>query len=71
MEEIDTGIVAMNLRVARAKANMTIDELAKRSGVGATTISFIENARKRTRLITLGKLADALGIELKDLLGIE
>lgn len=71
MEKINSSVVAMNLRVARAKANMTIDELSKKSGVGATTISFIENARKQTRLITLGKLADALGVELKDLLGLE
>lgn len=66
--EINLAKVAMNVRVARAKENLTINELAKRSGVGATTISFVENAKKEVRLGTLEKIAKALNKSLEDLI---
>lgn len=68
MQELNLRAIAMNVRVARARANLSIEQLSKKSGVGMTSISFIENAKKNVRMITLEKLAKALEVSLEDLL---
>jgi transcriptional regulator with XRE-family HTH domain len=56
------------LRIARSKAGMTLMELEAASGVGASTISKIERGVSQPQAITLHKLAEALGVEIADLL---
>jgi transcriptional regulator with XRE-family HTH domain len=56
------------LRIARAKAGMTLMELEAASGVGASTISKIERGVTQPQAITLQKLADAVGVEVEELL---
>ena len=42
--------------------------LGERSGVGFATINELENGRRPARLVTIRKLADALGVEPKELM---
>jgi transcriptional regulator with XRE-family HTH domain len=55
------------LRIARAKAGMTLMELEAASGVGASTISKIERGVTQPQANTLHKLADGLGVEVGEL----
>ena len=51
------------LRELRKAAGLSQVELAKKSGISRTTISFLENnAEKRTTTTTLNCLAQALGV---------
>lgn len=59
--------IATNIRLERAKQNITLNELAKRSGISPTTLSFLENGKKNYRMGTVAKIADALGVGVDDL----
>ena len=66
---IDSKRVAMNVRVARARVGLSQKELADKSGVCETTISFIENGKQEMiRMSTLQKLAEVLGVDVGQLL---
>ncbi len=57
------------LRTERRRAALTQEELAKQAGVGVATIARIEGGEiTEPRVSTLRKLANALGIEARDLL---
>lgn len=51
----------------RAKRGLTVRELAEKSGVKASSISRIENGHNKPFLSTLGKLAAALEVDVKEL----
>lgn len=69
MKKEQIQALAFNLEKIRAERNMTTTELSEKSGISATTISFIENAKEtRVRLNTLFKLCTALECTLVDLL---
>ena len=53
--------------LSRAEASMTVRELSKASNVAASTISKIEKGHTEPNLITVGKLAKALGVRVSDL----
>lgn len=66
---IDSKKVAMNVRVARARVGLSQKELADKSGVCETTISFIENGKQEMiRMSTLQKLAEVLKVDIEELL---
>jgi transcriptional regulator with XRE-family HTH domain len=57
------------LRQTRRRAALTQGELAQKAGVGVTTIVRIETGEiTEPRVSTLRKLAQALGVEPRDLL---
>ncbi len=57
------------LREKRRRAALTQGELAEKAGIGINTIVRIETGEiTEPRVSTLRKLADALGIEPRDLL---
>jgi transcriptional regulator with XRE-family HTH domain len=57
------------LREERRRAALTQGELAERAGVGINTIVRIETGEiEEPRVSTLRKLADALGIQPRELL---
>lgn len=60
---------AFGKRVAelRRKKGMTQEQLASKIDTHVTTIAFIEGGTKFVRLSTLRKLAQALGVEIKEL----
>ncbi len=55
------------LRVYRDLRGLTQIALAERAGVNRVTVAEIETGRKQGSVVTLRKLADALGIGLDDL----
>ncbi len=56
------------LRRIRAEKGLTMDALEERTGVSKRTISEIERGMRTPQTLTLAKLANALGVELDDLL---
>lgn len=69
MSELKEAI-ARTLRVKRAEANMSQEELAKRSGVSVDAIRSYERQMSLPLLETAYKLAEALGCTVNDLCGI-
>ncbi len=55
------------LKLARLAGGMTQEELSNRSGVHRDTIQKIEAIKRPARPGTLGKLAEALGVETEEL----
>lgn len=51
----------------RRKRGLTQEQLAAQIDTHVTTIAFIEGGTKFVRLSTLRKLAQALGVEIKEL----
>ena len=56
------GKLAIVLKQLRESKNMTLEELAKKSGVGRGTIGDIETGKNKSTVKTLGKLAAAMGL---------
>ena len=50
------------VRQLRERTGVSLRELARRSGVGAATLSRIESGEANPRMSTLLQLADALGV---------
>ena len=65
MRDMHVGMaVAYAVRLARAEANMTQAELAKKSGIDQGDISRIERGLANPSVGTLSRLAEAMGREL-------
>lgn len=63
-----------NLRVQRARLNISRAELSNCSGVNISTIEKLENGRQsglNTTFRTIDSLADALNVKPQELLGWE
>ena len=60
--------LAHEIKVLRAKNDMTQEELAEASGVSHCSITFIENCKKKPRVSTLIKIAKALKVDENELL---
>ena len=58
----------MRLKELREKAGLTQEELGSRIGKTKTAISNIESGRNGARLSTLNLIAQALGVEVQDIL---
>lgn len=69
MSELKEAI-ARALRVKRAEAGVSQEELAKRSGVSVDAIRSYERQMSLPLLETAYKLAEALGCTVNDLCGI-
>lgn len=50
----------------RANQGLTKDELSKRAGVGRQTITRLEKKGVTPNLVTIGKIAKALGKKIED-----
>jgi Zn-dependent peptidase ImmA (M78 family)/DNA-binding XRE family transcriptional regulator len=61
-------VVGRRVRELRERMGMTQEQLARKSGIGISTLSEIESARHSPRLATIVALADALGVPLEALL---
>ena len=57
--------VCEQVRYFRKAQGLTATELAGRSGVNQTTISFIENEKVNPTLDTIEKLVEAMGCEIR------
>jgi transcriptional regulator with XRE-family HTH domain len=56
------------LRELRVQRALSLRALGERSGVSFATINYLENAHRPARLVTIRKLADALGVEPRELM---
>ena len=56
------------LRQLRVEKALSLRALAERSGVAFDTINKLELGHRPARLVTIRKLADALGVEPKKLI---
>jgi transcriptional regulator with XRE-family HTH domain len=74
MERTASGIerrVAARLKELRAQRGLTLDELAKQSGVSRSMISLIERAESSPTASVLDKIAATLGVTLASLFAEE
>jgi XRE family transcriptional regulator, regulator of sulfur utilization len=56
------------LRQLRVEKALSLRALKERNGVAYDTINKLENGHRPARLVTIRKLADALGVEPKELM---
>lgn len=63
--------IGANIRRARTRRRLTQDDLAQTVHTTRQTISNYETGRSRPDVETLQRLADALGVELTELLDVE
>lgn len=62
------AVVSMSLRRERARAGLSLTELARRAGVAKSTLSQLENGTGNPSLETLWALGTALGVPLSRLI---
>ena len=62
------ALVSMSLRKERARAGVSLTELAKRAGIAKSTLSQLENGTGNPSLETLWALGTALGVPLSRLI---
>jgi transcriptional regulator with XRE-family HTH domain len=62
--DVDGG----RLRQLRVEKALSLRALGEITGVAFDTISKLENGRRPARLVTVRKLAEALGVEPKELM---
>lgn len=68
---IDTNLLGKKIAEARRKSGITQSALAVRVGVTAQAVSKWEQGRSCPDIAILDEIADALGISLFELLGME
>jgi transcriptional regulator with XRE-family HTH domain len=61
------GWIASRLKELRARQELTLDELSRRSGVSRSMISLIERAESSPTASVLDKLSASLGVTLASL----
>jgi DNA-binding XRE family transcriptional regulator len=60
--------IGANVKAARSKANLTQECLAEIAGIHWQTVSYIENGRFPSSVITFSKISQALGVSPNRLL---
>ena len=55
------------IRKARARAKLTQEAVAAKSGLHLTMVNRVENGRRNPTYLTLLRLADAIGVDLRRL----
>lgn len=69
--EVTCMTYGQRIRAARKKAGMTQTELAKKLGIPYQSIGQWEKDRRKPKLETLQRIAEALGVPILDLLGVD
>jgi len=64
----DLATLGQRIRHFRSAASLTLDQLGALVGIAGSQLSLIENARKEPRLSLLSRIAEAVGVEVGDLL---
>lgn len=60
--------IGAKIKQRRKENKMTLDTLSKASNIDVSNLWFIENGRRNMHILSLKSIADALGLELKDLI---
>lgn len=61
-------LIGKNILIERKRKSMSLDELAKRSGVSKSMLSQIEQDKANPTIITAWKIARALGLSIEELM---
>ncbi|HEX2859395.1 MAG TPA: helix-turn-helix transcriptional regulator [Alphaproteobacteria bacterium] len=67
VERIEKAVIE-RLRAERKKQGLSYEKLAVKAGLHRTAISFIERGINHPSLLNCLKLAEALGVSLRDLM---
>lgn len=69
-EELDAllGLIGRRLRAARVAQGLSLEQLARLTGISAPALSLIETAKRDARVTTLARISRALRLPLADLL---
>ena len=62
--------VGVELRQLREERGLTVEELAKKSGISATTIRVVERGTREAREDTVAMLAKPLGLTFYEVWGL-
>lgn len=65
------ALIAKRLRELRKQRDLSLEQLAERSGVSRSMISLIEREQSSPTAVVLNKLADALGVSMATLFAYE
>ncbi len=65
---MDEKTIASNIKKVRMKMNMTLQELADRTGLTKGYLSKVERSEKAPPYSTLSKIVGAMGLEITDVL---
>lgn len=68
---LDRLVLGRRLRHYRKKAGMTLDQLGEQVGRPAPYLSLLENGKKEPKLKLILELAQALGVDLQDLVATD
>lgn len=60
--------IGLEIKIARIRQNMTQTDLANKTGLAQVTICEIEMGKGNSRILSYKRIAEALGVELKDVL---
>jgi transcriptional regulator with XRE-family HTH domain len=63
--------LGLKLRRIREERGLTVEELAEKSGVSATTIRVVERGAREVRGDTVAKLARPLGLTFEEVWGLQ
>ena len=58
----------MELRVARIRKGLSSADVAQMTGLSASSIIAIENGKNDSKILSYKRIADSLGVSLKDIL---
>jgi transcriptional regulator with XRE-family HTH domain len=70
-DTVSAGRLGKRVRELRRARGLTLEALAERSGVSRAMISKLERGEKNPTLLVAAKVAEGLGVNLSELLGIE
>src|SRR5918997_4815744 len=70
-DAVSAGRLGERVRERRRGRELTLEELAERSGVSRAMISKVERGEKNPTLVVAAKVAEGLEITLSELLGTE
>jgi transcriptional regulator with XRE-family HTH domain len=62
--------VGLKLRRLREERGISVEELAKKSGISATTIRVVERGAREARGDTVARLAQPLGLTFDEVWGL-
>jgi transcriptional regulator with XRE-family HTH domain len=75
MDAMEGGVseerLGLELRRIREERGLTVEELAEKSGVSATTIRDVERGAREARGDTIAKLAKPLGLMFEEVWGLQ
>ena len=71
VEDVASGRLGERVRALRRERGLTLEGLARRSGVSRAMISKLERGEKNPTLVIAAKVAEGLGVSLSQLVGVE